>query len=118
MLLMEERVDVIDQTKAGLSRGYRCFGRDWPSIELLSDIAELIVVSVKSVESTEPGSSVTTKLVYRLNLPSPSSAKGFGRISTETTTIGTDHTNTLHSSELEHLSNSLDILLPTRDVVS
>lgn len=54
MLLVEERVDVVYQAQSGLASSDSRLGRDGPSIELLTDIAELIVVSVEGVESTEP----------------------------------------------------------------
>jgi len=117
VLLVEERVNVIDETKSSLSGGNSSFGRNRPSVELLSPIPELVMISVEGVESTKPellASSATT----RSYSPSPSSTKGFGGITAETTTISADHSNTLNSGELEHLSDSLDILLPVGDVVS
>jgi hypothetical protein len=54
MLLMKERVDVIDQSKSSLSSRDSRFSGDWPSIEFLRDISELIVISVESVECPQP----------------------------------------------------------------
>jgi hypothetical protein len=117
VLLVEERVDVIDETESSLSSGNGSFGRNRPSVELLSPVPEFIMISVEGVESTKPelSASSTTSRSYS---PSPSSTEGLGGITAETTTISTDHSNTLNSGELEHLSDSLDILLPIGYVVS
>jgi len=116
MLLVEERIDVIDETKSSLSRGDSCFGRNRPSVELLGPVPELIMVSVEGIESPEPALLAST-FTSKADLPSPSSTKSFGGITAETTTISTNHSDTLNSGELEHLSDSLDILLPGRDIV-
>jgi len=117
VLLVEERIDVIDETESSLSSGDGSFGCNGPSVELLGPVPELIMISVEGIESPKPGLSASTP-TSKADLPSPSSTKGFGGITAETATVGTDHSNTLNSSELEHLSDSLDILLPGRDIVS
>jgi hypothetical protein len=118
VLLVEERVDVIDETKSSLSSGDSCLGRDGPSVEFLSSVAELIMVSVEGVESPKPGLLALCTTTSVVNLPSPSSTKGLGGVTAETTTISTDHSNTLNGGELEHLTDSLDILFPIRNVIS
>jgi len=117
VLLVEERIDVVDETESSLSSSDSCFGRNGPSVKFLGPVPELIMISVEGIESPKPGLSASI-LTSKADLPSPSSTKGFGGITAETTTISTDHSDTLNSSELEHLSDSLDILLPGRDIVS
>jgi len=57
MLVMKERVNVVDKTESGLSCCNGCLCRDRPSVEFLRPVAELIVVSVEGIESSEPESS-------------------------------------------------------------
>jgi hypothetical protein len=74
------------------------------------------MVSVEGVESPKPA-MLASSTTLRSYSPSPSSTKGLGGITAETTTISTNHSNALNSGELEHLSNSLNVLLPVGDVV-
>lgn len=56
MLLVKERVDVVNEAQAGFASRDSGFGRNGPSIKLLADVAQLVVVPVKGIESAKPTS--------------------------------------------------------------
>jgi hypothetical protein len=102
-LSVEKGVGVVEQSQPSLSSGSSGNRRQVPSVKLLWDIAELVVISVKRAESAQPG---------------PSRTKSLGGVAAETTTVTANHTNTIDGAETEHLANGLDVLVPITDIVA
>ena len=122
--LVDKGVDVIQQSQTGLDSGLTSGGRQRVSVELLTDAAcearrngsthgyiqlsaksrltDLVMISVESVEDSQP---------------SPSSQQSLGTISTEPTGIGTNDGRS-KGSKLQVLANDLDVLFPSTSRVT
>lgn len=102
-LLVEACVDVIEETIADIESVACCFGNGFPEEEFLRERRVTVVVSHKSVKSSQRGPACTERL---------------GGVASETTNVAADHGHLEECGEIEHALDRVAVVVPYAQVVS